>query len=308
MNPHAITSESLAASVVAVPPLARDDRGKLDIEQNRKLIRYLEQGGIRTLLYGGNAVLYHVALSEYGELLQLLTDAAGDATRVIPSIGPAYGMAMDQVQLLRESRFPTAMVLPQRDLTTPAGVAQGIRRIAERWGRPVVLYLKHEGYIDVAHVKRLMDDGCLSWIKYAIVREDPAEDDVLRELVQQVDPRWIVSGIGEQPAVVHLRDFGLVGFTSGCVCVAPRLSQKMLRAVQAGDIEAAERVRAQCRPLEDLRNQIHPVRVLHAAVAAAGIAETGPLLPLLSDVDDQDLPAIAAAARELRERNREANA
>ena len=39
----------------------------------------------------------------------------------------------------------------------------------------------------------------------------------------------------------------------------------MLRALQAGDIETAERIRTQCRPLEDLRNQIHPVRVLHAA-------------------------------------------
>ena len=37
-------------------------------------------------------------------------------------------------------------------------------------------------------------------------------------------------------------------------------------------------------PLEDLRNKIHPIRVLHHAVAAAGIAETGPMQPMLSDL------------------------
>ncbi len=73
-----------------------------------------------------------------------------------------------------------------------------------------------------------------------------------------------------------MRDFGVAGYTSGCVCVAPKLSMDMLRAIQAKDYAKAESIREIFRPLEDLRNGIQPIRVLHHAVAGAGIATTGP--------------------------------
>ena len=72
MNTNAITPEMLASSVIAVPPLARDSELKICATENAKLIRHLEQGGVRTLLYGGNAVFYHIALAEYFEILAML--------------------------------------------------------------------------------------------------------------------------------------------------------------------------------------------------------------------------------------------
>jgi dihydrodipicolinate synthase/N-acetylneuraminate lyase len=299
MDTHPVTPQRLAASVIAVPPLARSADWSLDEPQNRRIVRHLEAGGVTTLLYGGNAVLYHVALSEYAALLRMLAGIAGPHTLVIPSVGPAFGLMMDQAAVLSEFEFPTAMVLPQAEIATSDGIAAGVRRFANRLGKPVVLYIKHPGSIAVATVRRLVDDGLIAWIKYAVVRDDPAEDAYLKDLTANVDPARIVSGIGEQPAVVHLRDFALGGFTSGCVCIAPRLSMQMLRAVQAGDFARAEAIRALFRPLEDLRNRIHPIRVLHAAVSLAGIAETGPILPLLSPIGPGDQPEIARAAREL---------
>jgi len=299
MQTSPITSQRLAASVIAVPPLARSADLTIDAQENRKIVRHLEAGGVSTLLYGGNAVLYHVALAEYATLLEMLADIAGQQTLVIPSVGPAFGLMMDQATILRDFAFPTAMILPQREISTSDGIASGTRRFAERFGKPVVLYIKHDGYVAVDAVRRLMDDGLISWIKYAVVRENPAEDDYLRSLLDAVDPAYVVSGIGEQPAVVHLRDFSLGGFTSGCVCVAPRLSMQMLRALQSGDLARAEQIRAGFRPLEDLRNRINPIRVLHAALALAGVADTGPMLPLLSEIDGRDRPEIERAAREL---------
>ncbi len=299
MQTSPITSQRLAASVVAVPPLARSADLTIDAQENRKIVRHLEAGGVSTLLYGGNAVLYHVALAEYAALLELLADIASQQTLVIPSVGPAFGLMMDQAAILRDFAFPTAMILPQREISTSDGIAAGTRRFAERFGKPVVLYIKHDGYVAVDAVRRLMDDGLISWIKYAVVRENPAEDDYLRSLLDAVDPASVVSGIGEQPAVVHLHDFSLGGFTSGCVCVAPRLSMQMLRALQSGDLARAEQIRSGFRPLEDLRNRINPIRVLHAAVALAGIADTGPMLPLLSEIDGRDRPEVERAARAL---------
>ena len=237
MNTNAITPDILADSVIAVPPLARDVNLKVCSTGNAKIIRHLEAGGIRTLLYGGNAMFYHIALSEYAEILAMLEENASQDTRVIPSVGPAYGTSMDQASILRDFEFPTVMVLPARDIATPKGCAAGIRKFAETYGKPIVLYIKFEGYLEVEHAHALVDEGLVSWIKYAIVSEDTAKDDYLRELVDRVDPQRIVSGIGEQPAIVHLRDFGVQSFTSGCVCIAPSLSMDMLRALKAGDHE-----------------------------------------------------------------------
>ncbi len=299
MDIQAITPERLSASVIAVPPLARSADLRLDIRQNRRMIQHLETGGISTLLYGGNAVLYHVALSEYADLLRMLQELASERTLVIPSIGPAFGLMLDQIAVLKDFAFPTAMILPQAEIATSDGIATGIRMVADRWGKPVVLYIKHDGYIAPETVARLVDDGLVNWIKYAVVRDDPTRDDYLRALTEGTDPRRIVSGIGEQPAIIHLRDFSCGGFTSGCVCIAPRLSMQLLRAVQENDFERAERLRALFRPLEDLRNSIHPIRVLHAAVALAGIAETGPIQPLMSPVGQHDQAEIERAARKL---------
>jgi len=299
MNTAEITSETLASSVISVPPLARNEDCSLNPAENQKIIHHLEAGGVSTLLYGGNAILYHVALSKYAELLQMLADSAGDNSLVIPSVGPGFGTMMDQAAVLREFDFPTAMILPTRDVVTSDGVVTAVQRFAEATGKPAVLYIKHEGYIDVDAVKPLMDDGLLSWIKYAIVRDATSQDDYLRALIDSVGPDRIVSGIGEQPAIIHLRDFGLTGFTSGCVCVAPKLSMDMLAAIKSGDLETAERIRSTFSPLEDLRNEINPVRVLHTAVAQAGIAATGPLIPLLSEVPDEDTQRVRMAASEL---------
>lgn len=299
MDTRPITPATLAGAVIAVPPLARNADLSLNHAENTRLIRYLEAGEVTTLLYGGNAVLNHVSLSEYAELLTMLRDAAAKDTLVVPSVGPGFGMMMDQARILRDFEFPTAMLLPTKDTTTPAGIATATRKFAERFGRPIVLYLKYDGTVDVDTIQRLVQDGLVSWIKYAIVRKNPEQDPFLRDIIQAIGPTQLVSGMGEQPAIIHLRDFGLPGFTSGCVCVAPQLSTDMLRAIQAKDFSTAERIRTQFRPLENLRDSINPVRVLHAAVQLAGVCDSGPILPPLSPVDSAEIPAIAAAAKEL---------
>ncbi len=296
-----VDKQIISQSVIAVPPLARNADLSLNVAENRNMIQYLEGGGIKSILYGGNANFYHIRLSEYADLLTMLKETVADDTWVIPSVGPAYGTMMDQADVIREFDFPTVMVLPHRELATSSGIGTAVRQFVEAAGVPVVLYIKHEGWIDVPTVKQLVDDGLISMIKYAIVLEDPAKDDYLRELVGQVDPELIVSGIGEQPAIIHVRDFGLASFTSGCVCVAPAMSMRMLQALQAKDDVDADNLRQKFEPLEDLRNSIHPIRVLHDAVRLAEIADTGPILPLLSSTTTDEQHAIKQAAVVLRQ-------
>jgi dihydrodipicolinate synthase/N-acetylneuraminate lyase len=295
----ALTTAHLERSVMAVPPLARTADGTIDPAANQQIIRHIEAGGVSLLLYGGNANIYHLPLAEYEPLLGMLAETASAETIVVPAAGPTYGLLLEHARVIRQHRFQTVMVLPQQGITTSAGVATGVRKFVEAAGIPALLYIKHDGYIEPADAARLCTDGLISAIKYATVRDDPADDSYLRELVNLVDPATIISGIGEQPAIIHLRDFSLGGFTTGCGCIAPVLSQTLLKAIRRRDWDEAESIRKVFKPLEDLRNGLNPIRVLHEAVAAAGIAPTGPLLPLLSAVEERDQPSITTAAKAL---------
>jgi len=299
MQTTPVISEHLRNSVIAVPPLARNADYTINRDENAKIVRHIEAGRVTTLLYGGNANFYHLRPSEFEATLAMLEEVAAENSLVIPSVGPAYGTQMDQAKIVAQSKFPTAMVLPAEGLMTEAGLLTGFRHFVEAAGRPAVLYIKRDGYISPEGAAQLVNDGLVSWIKYAIVREDPAQDEFLEQLTFLVEPRMIVSGIGEQPAVTHLTKFKVNGFTAGCVCVRPDLSAELLDVIKSGNFDRAAEIQAVFKPLEDLRNGINPIRVLHEAVRLAGIADTGPHLPLLSGISDDEIGRVRDAAMAL---------
>src|SRR5205807_9289289 len=108
---------------------------------------------------------------------------------------------------------------------------------------------------------------------------------------------------GARPAICHLRDFGLTGFTTGSGCIAPRLSNEIFKACHRGDWYTAEPVRAEFLPLEDLRDSWGPSKVLHFATALAGLAETGPILPAFSPLAPAQMEQLEAVSRTLAARN-----
>jgi dihydrodipicolinate synthase/N-acetylneuraminate lyase len=220
-------------------------------------------------------------------------------------VGPSYGRAIDQAAFIRKYRFPSVLVLPTGDPRDAAGLERGMREIADACGVPLTLYVKHEtdfgasleAGMDV--LGRLVDANICCGIKYAVVRKDPSVDAYLTGLLKRVDASRVISGIGERPAVVHLRDFHLAGFTTGSGTLAPKLSRAILNACAAKDYDQAEAIRAKFIPLEDLRDEWGPSRVLHHAVALAGIADTGPIPPFVSELSDAQLDSLRPVAMEL---------
>ncbi len=296
MNLSELRIEEFSSSVFAVPPLARRSDLSLDAAQNIALIRHMEAGGQRILLYGGNANLYHCSLHDYAQLLDLLAVNTAATTRVIPAIGPDFGKMMDQSSLLRGSGYRTAMVLPMSGFTTPEGVGDGIARFADAAGFPVTLYLKDERYIDLERLGRLVDEGAILAVKYAVVRQNPADDPFLEALIRRIGSARIVSGMGERPILAHLGRFGLASFTTGSGCIAPKASMRLLQALKERDLAAAEPLHAHFMPLENLRESISLIRVLHDAVTQSGLADMGPHLPLLSASPAERFPEIKALA------------
>lgn len=294
-----LTLDELAESVLAVPPLARQPDLSLAEEANRKLVAHIEAGGVRTLLYGGNANLYHQPVSEFEALLDMLARISGPDTRVIPSIGPDYGKMHDQALLLRRSAYRTAMVLPMSGVTSPEGLMAGIRRISDAAGMPLTLYVKTEGAITAEGVQALVESGHIWCIKYAVQRADPRQDALLQDLLGRIGRERIVSGMGERPVLAHVGEMGLVSFTTGSGCIAPRSCMALLRAMQSGQAQPAQVLHSQFMPLEDLREGISLIRVLHDAVSWSGLADMGPQLPLLSSTPGSARQVVTAAARAL---------
>ena len=296
--------------VFAVPPLPRrsDAHRTLDFDEAERVARHIAEGGVSRFLYGGNAFLYHVSLAEYESILDWLAGFASDRW-AIPSLGPSFGRAVDQAPLLRRHSFRCAMMLPCGDPKDAAGLEAGIREIADAAGLPLVLYLKSEDGFGsdfergLDAVGRLVGDGTCVAVKYAVVRPDPAQDSYLDGLLKRVDRARVVSGIGERPAVVHMRQFGLPGFTTGSGCIAPRLCSSLLAAGRAGEWGTAEEIREAFMPLEDLRDDWGPARVLHHATELAGIARTGAIPPFVSPLAGSRLETLAPVAQALFRRN-----
>jgi dihydrodipicolinate synthase/N-acetylneuraminate lyase len=302
-----VTLEDLRG-VFAVPPLPRrtDARRTLDLDEAERVAAHVARGGITRLLYGGNAFLYHVTLDEYETLLDWLAGFPKERW-AIPSLGPSFGRAVDQARLLRRRSFRAAMMLPCSDPRDAAGLEAGLREIVEAAGLPLIVYLKSEDGFGADRelgqdaIGRLVNDGVCVAVKYAVVRPDPGQDTYLDGLLRRVDRRRVVSGIGERPAIAHVRTFGLAGFTTGSGCLAPRLSQALLAAMAKGDWARAQALRSRFLPLEDLRDAWGPARVLHHATELAGVARTGPIPPYVSALGVEKLERLAPVARALRE-------
>jgi dihydrodipicolinate synthase/N-acetylneuraminate lyase len=294
--------------VYAVPPLPRnaDPRRSLNFDAAEDVASHIENGGITRYLYGGNAFLYHITLGEYEALLGWLA-SFGAPRWPIPSLGPSYGRAMDQARLLRRHAFRCAMMLPCGDPRDAAGMEAGLREIASACGIPLIVYLKSEDGFGsdkergLDAVARLVDDGVAVAIKYAVVRDVASEDAYLDGLLRRVDRRRVISGMGERPAIEHLRDFSLGGLTTGSGCLSPKRCTALFAASRRGDWAKAEACRDAFMPLEDLRDAWGPARVLHHASELAGIAPSGPIPPYvsaLSAAQIEQLTLVAAALRQ----------
>lgn len=299
MRTDPITIEALGRSVIAVPPLARTPDLRLAPAANAALLQHLEAGGVRSVLYGGNANLYHIGLGDYADLLHQLADAAGSDTWILPSVGPDYGKAMEQAAILKRTAYPTAMLLPMMFPFSGSGLVDGIRRFTDALGRPAIVYIKSEPYIAPDALAALMEEGRVCALKYAVKRGDPGVDAYLEALITVIDRKRIVSGDGERPAAVHVSKFGLNGYTSGSACLAPRLAMALLQALQAGDTERAAAIRERFMPMEDVRDRLGPIVALHDAVTLSGVADMGAIQPMLSNLPAVDRERVLPVVQRL---------
>jgi len=212
---------------------------------------------------------------------------------------------MEQATRLRPYKFPCAMILPCSDPRDAQGLERGYREIATEADTKLIAYLKEESNFGTDReagldaVARLIQDEICIGIKYAVVRPDPLQDPYLEALLERVDRRFVISGIGERPAVAHLREWKLPGFTTGSGCIAPTLSQLLFSACEQEDFQTAVGVRAHFLPLENLRDSWGPAKVLHHATELAGIALTGTMPPYVTALSAKQEQVVLPVVKKL---------
>ncbi len=294
-----VTPADLSKSVMAVPPLARSADGAYDVAGNAALIQHLENGGVSTLLYGGNALAHHWPISQYANWLDRLEQSCGADTWLLPSVGSDGGRLVDQAAQLKSRKFPVALLLPMITPRTEEGTMAALRRFYAECGVQLVVYIKTDNYILPQSLGELVADGVVFGVKYAVPRPQGGRDTYLDAIIAAIGAERIISGFGEPPAIPHMRDYGLAGFTAGCVCLAPAISMAALGALREGRAEQAQSLIQPMLALEAARNRINEIRVLHDAVSLAGIAQMGPILEPSSGLTPTERAEVETAARAL---------
>ena len=274
--------------VVAITPRGPD--GSVDLAGVHRNVAHLIEGGARFLMpMCGTGLVYDATLDEFEKVTGAFVDAAGDRAIVVPGIGPGYGRALEMAAIARGLGVAGAMIMPIVGPASPAGVSEGLGRMAEGAGFPVVLYQRRLDIMPVERVIDLCHRDEVAGLKYAV-------DDVqsFRRIVDGAGGACaMVCGMAEDPSVEYL-EAGAVGFSSGMANFVPRMSLNLLAAFRRGDVEAAERLRRMMVPFEDLRGENgarYSGSALHAAMDYTGLAG-GPVVPFAEDVEAGDLPRL----------------
>jgi 4-hydroxy-tetrahydrodipicolinate synthase len=301
MKTTAVTPADLVSSIIALPPIARTREGRINKAENIRITEWLASARVSAFMYGGVANLFNAALSEYDAVLDLVEEIAPGDAWVIPAIGGDYGKAMEQVAILRQRSFPTAILLPFAPIQAK-GVATGLRRLSDRCGRPLMVFFKSAEYLEPADIAALISDGVLCGVEYGIAADEHGESPYLARLLELTGAaERIIDGSGEK-TIVGNAPFGLRGYTSGSGLIAPHLSMGIFDAVKRGDLKLAESLYEAFRPFDALRGLYSPIVTVHDGVRCAGIADTGPIGPFFEPISDPDaLTEITACALRLKQ-------
>ena len=299
MTQSVLTPADYARSVVAVPPIALTRDGDVAASANRAIMQHIASGGIATALYGGNANIYHFGAKLFRQSIDVLFDNCPADLRILFSAGPDFGKAMDQADDIKSAGVRNVMLLPMAFPADPRGVAEGVRRLSGKLGFGIVLYVKRDNYVDPDALGRLIEDGAVSFVKYAVERSDPSQDSYLDRLVAAAGAERVASGMGETPIHDHIGARRLSTFTSGAVCIAPAASNELLALYRAGDFAQAKALSQPFLAFEKSRAKLGGTSVLHDGIGIAGIADCGPLTPLVSNLDESERQIIAPDVQNL---------
>ena len=208
-----------AAAAAQAPTSGRS----LDLDAAEALARHIAAGGITPVPLRRQ----RVPLSRHARRIRGAARLARRRSRPTAGRSPASARrsAARSIRraLLRRHRFPARHdAALRRSRATRRGLEAGLREIADAAGMPLILYLKSEdgfGADRDAGPRRGRAASSTTASRRDQIRRRPRRSRAAIRISTGCSGASTaaasISGMGERPAIVHLRDFGLGGLTTG---------------------------------------------------------------------------------------------
>ncbi|VXB08556.1 dihydrodipicolinate synthase family protein [Pseudoclavibacter sp. 8L] len=272
------------ADVVAIPVTPFTD-GAVDFDDLRLVLDRMLDAGVRVLTPNGNTGEFYALRPD--ERLQVLQAVAAHAAgRALIVAGVGFDTETAIADGLAAATAGAEMVMihqPVHPYVSRAGWIDYHATIADALPElGVVLYIRNP-WVNGDMIAQL-SARCpnVVGVKYAVA------DPVMFARVKSAAPHLVwIAGLAEPYALSYFAH-GATGFTSGLVCVNPRLSLDLLRTLQAGDLSAARRLTESISEFEELRaldSNANNVSVIKEALFQLGIGSKA-VRPPSHEVDE----------------------
>lgn len=258
--------------------------GKVDEKAFRQLIEQQIAGGVEGIVpVGTTGESPTLDTDEHLDVIRIAVDAVAGRIKVIAGTGA--NSTSEAIHLTEEAEVLGAdaslQVTPYYNKPSQEGLYYHFRAIAECTQLPIMLYsVPGRSVVEIAPetAARLAAD-CDNIIAIKEAGGNPARVDVLKAAL----PVGFEILSGDDPLTIEFMKRGACGAVSVASNIIPRVVSDIVRAMNAGEIEAAEKLQAQYQDLLVTLMSVdtNPMPI-KAAAAEMGLCDPEIRLPLLA--------------------------
>jgi 5-dehydro-4-deoxyglucarate dehydratase len=248
-----------------------------------------------------------LSAAEYRDVVATAVQVTAGRVPVYAGAGGGPAMARDFALAAVAAGADGLLLLPPYLVhSTPAGLVEHVRYVAEATPLPVTVYQRANAVLDPGAAVALLDVPTVVGIK-----DGNGDVSAMLRLVTAIRTSGharaaefgFLNGLPTaELSVQAYRAIGVEHYSSAVLCFVPDIATAFYRAVGAGDAATTQRLLAAFYlPFVDLRDRVpgYAVALVKAGARLAGL-DVGPVRPPLVDATDEhvrQLEAIIAAGR-----------
>jgi 5-dehydro-4-deoxyglucarate dehydratase len=276
--------DGLARGVLSFPLTAFDASGALDLDGYRAHVRAqvdAEPGALFACC--GTGEFFSLSYDEYGALMAVAKEEAGDRCPVVAGVGYGWPQAVRFASAAREAGADAGLLMPPYLIDAPqAGVVRHVEEVAARSSLPLIVYQRAQVKLSVDAVRALAQvDGVIG------IKDGHGDlDQVLRLKLAAPDDWLFFNGVATAEMQAHAySSIGVPAYSSAVHAFAPEIARAFFQALRSGDDAATTQLLGGFYlPLVELRDcsQGYAVSLVKAAARMRG-ARVGPVRAPLTD-------------------------
>ncbi|GAA4251422.1 5-dehydro-4-deoxyglucarate dehydratase [Dactylosporangium darangshiense] len=249
----------------------------------------------------GTGEFTSLSLQEYREVVGIAVQVAAGRAPVFAGAGGGPAMARDFAIAALEAGADGLLLLPPYLVhSTPAGLVEHVRYVAEATPLPITVYQRANAVLDPDAAVALLDVPTVVGIK-----DGKGDVSAMLRLVTAIrtsghpraDEFGFLNGLPTaELSVQAYRSIGVESYSSAVLCFVPDIATAFYRAVTTGDAATVQRLLAAFYlPFVALRDLVpgYAVALVKAGARLGGL-DVGSVRPPLVDATDEHVERLAA--------------